>query len=242
MKKIGVFSDIHANLPALESVLEFFEKQQCDELYYLGDAIAIGPYPREVIDLLFRTPNIYCVMGNHDWWYVNGLPQPQPDWMTDGEVAHQKWTHQQLGSDYRGRLSNWQFFIRKEIEGVPTVFTHYGLKDNRRDFKTIIHDPLAGDLETIFADFPEDELIFYGHTHQVSYMGGRARYINPGAVGCSMHAEAACLIATFENGVFETQQFHTPYDDTALLQAFDERAVPERDFLRERFYGGRFPK
>ncbi len=242
MIKIGIFSDIHANLPALEAVLAFFEEQQCDELYHLGDAIAIGPYPREVVELLLSTSNIYCIMGNHDWWYVNGLPKPQPHWMSNGEVVHQKWTHQQLGNEHRGILNNWKFVIRKEIEGIPTVFTHYGLKENRRVFKTIIREPLAGDLETIFADFPEDDLIFYGHTHSVSYMGGKARYVNPGSVGCANTAEAPCLIATFDQGIFETQQFHIPYDDTEILRAFDEREVPERDFLREIFYGGRFPE
>ena len=241
MLKIGVFSDVHANLPALEAVLAFFEQEACDTLYHLGDAIAIGPHPAECIERLAQIPNLRCIVGNHDLWYSQGIPSVLPEWVNAGEVKHHEWTHQQIGFERKQFVRSWQFVRQEELEGLKLAFMHYGLTANGHDFKPIIRNPLGGNLDVIFADYLDADLILYGHTHIVSHMQGQTRYINPGSVGCTLTPVAPCLTIRLTDGVFEAQQHYIPYDDTAVLRAFDERDVPERDFLRERFYGGRFP-
>jgi predicted phosphodiesterase len=61
--KIGIISDIHANLPALEKVYSELEKE-VDEVYFLGDIVGYGPYPNECIEYLNKFG--YSVLGNHD--------------------------------------------------------------------------------------------------------------------------------------------------------------------------------
>jgi predicted phosphodiesterase len=61
--KIGIISDIHANLPALEKVYSELEKE-VDEVYFLGDIVGYGPYPNECIEYLSKFG--YSVLGNHD--------------------------------------------------------------------------------------------------------------------------------------------------------------------------------
>jgi predicted phosphodiesterase len=87
--KLIVITDAHANLPALTAVLDAARREGYDRIVHTGDAIGIGPFPAEVLDRLLNTPNLECIMGNHDAWFVDGLPQPQPPWMSDGEVRHQ---------------------------------------------------------------------------------------------------------------------------------------------------------
>jgi predicted phosphodiesterase len=82
--RIAVFGDAHSNLPALQAALVAIAREGCDALYHLGDAIAIGPYPAECLDLLLSTPKVRLIMGNHDAWFAHGLPRPQPSWMSDG--------------------------------------------------------------------------------------------------------------------------------------------------------------
>jgi hypothetical protein len=60
--------------------------EECDAIFHVGDAIAIGPYPAECLDLMQGTSNLICVSGNHDLYSVNGLPDPQPDWMSEAEI------------------------------------------------------------------------------------------------------------------------------------------------------------
>lgn len=89
--KIAVISDVHGNLPALQAALKSITSKNCDAIYHLGDAVAIGPYPGECLKILLAHPNLKLVMGNHDQWFAYGLPTPVPDWMSKGEIIHHRW-------------------------------------------------------------------------------------------------------------------------------------------------------
>ena len=56
MTKIGVFSDVHGNLPALEAALAALQKQGCEEYLCAGDLVGIGPCPEEVTARLRQLP------------------------------------------------------------------------------------------------------------------------------------------------------------------------------------------
>ena len=45
--KIGVISDIHSNILALEAVFNKFEEKNINNIICLGDIIGIGPYPEK---------------------------------------------------------------------------------------------------------------------------------------------------------------------------------------------------
>ncbi|PNW26114.1 metallophosphoesterase family protein [Formosa algae] len=63
--KIAFFSDIHANLPALESFFKDAEVEQVDAIYCLGDLIGYNVWPNEVVNEI-RKRCIPTIMGNHD--------------------------------------------------------------------------------------------------------------------------------------------------------------------------------
>jgi predicted phosphodiesterase len=63
--KIAVISDIHANLQALEAVLEDIRETGVDEVWCLGDAVGYGANPNEVLEILADTCST-CLIGNHD--------------------------------------------------------------------------------------------------------------------------------------------------------------------------------
>ena len=62
--KILVLSDIHANITALNSVLE--DASDFDETWCLGDIVGYGPDPNECIERIQDLPNLVCIVGNHD--------------------------------------------------------------------------------------------------------------------------------------------------------------------------------
>ena len=64
--RLAVFSDIHANLEALQGVVTDFEDQQIDRYICLGDLIGYGANPNECIDLIRSLPNVIIILGNHD--------------------------------------------------------------------------------------------------------------------------------------------------------------------------------
>lgn len=63
--KIALFSDIHANLPALESFFTDIEKHQPDTIYCLGDLVGYNIWPNEIIAAI-RKRGIATLAGNHD--------------------------------------------------------------------------------------------------------------------------------------------------------------------------------
>ncbi|MFI5148310.1 MAG: metallophosphoesterase family protein [Bacteroidia bacterium] len=64
--KIALFSDIHANLPALEAVLQDIDKRKPDAVYCLGDLVGYNIWPNEVIREI-RKRGIPTIAGNYDF-------------------------------------------------------------------------------------------------------------------------------------------------------------------------------
>jgi diadenosine tetraphosphatase ApaH/serine/threonine PP2A family protein phosphatase len=70
--RVLVFSDVHANLSALQAVL--LEAEPFDAAWCLGDLVGYGPDPNEVITLVRSLPNLTCLQGNHDAAALNQIP------------------------------------------------------------------------------------------------------------------------------------------------------------------------
>ncbi|GAA4448868.1 metallophosphoesterase family protein [Rurimicrobium arvi] len=63
--KIALFSDIHANLPALEAMFRDMEQQAPDAVYCLGDLVGYNVWPNEVVQEI-RRRGIPVIAGNYD--------------------------------------------------------------------------------------------------------------------------------------------------------------------------------
>jgi predicted phosphodiesterase len=242
--RIAVMADAHANLPALQAALDDIRREGCDAIAHLGDAVGIGPFPAETLRLLLSLPNLWAVQGNHDAWLAYGLPDPRPEWMSEGEWVHQGWVRAQVDDDLRRAVAAWPRMVDRQIQGVRSVFTHYAMAADDVDWQAVVREPSAADLDRIFgaevgAGTSGAAVVFFGHDHEPSDRRGHARYVNPGSLGCGRRAEARWVLATFENGACAIEFRAAPYDDAPLLRAMEERHVPEEDFIRRVFYGGR---
>lgn len=63
--RCAIFSDIHGNLAALDTVLKEIG-DQADQIWCLGDLVGYGPDPNECVERV-REGDYICVVGNHDW-------------------------------------------------------------------------------------------------------------------------------------------------------------------------------
>ncbi len=63
--RLGIFSDVHANIEALSAVMRGFEDEDIDEYYCLGDVVGYGASPNECSDLVRETARV-TILGNHD--------------------------------------------------------------------------------------------------------------------------------------------------------------------------------
>jgi putative phosphoesterase len=229
--RIAVITDVHANLPALEAALDAIAGERCEAIYHTGDVVGFGPYPAEVLDRLLQTPKMHLLMGNHDEWLAKGVPDPRPEWMSEGEARHHHWVREQIAPSLRATVAEWPYAIEETWHGLPVMFTHYARDKNGAGFVEIIPAPVAIDLDQIFPDNGAT-LVFYGHNHLPSDEQGRARYVNPGSLGCSSEPQARYAILEIDDdGSYALEQHVVPYDQTELFRQFAEREVPERDFI-----------
>lgn len=65
MPLLGIISDIHGNLEALQAVLGALEADGAERLIHLGDLVGYNANPRECVRLVAER-NALCILGNHD--------------------------------------------------------------------------------------------------------------------------------------------------------------------------------
>jgi diadenosine tetraphosphatase ApaH/serine/threonine PP2A family protein phosphatase len=63
--RLGIFSDVHANLEALSAVIEAIRREHVDVQYCLGDVVGYGASPNECADIVRRFAKV-TILGNHD--------------------------------------------------------------------------------------------------------------------------------------------------------------------------------
>jgi predicted phosphodiesterase len=64
--KLAIITDIHGNEPALRAVLEELDTRgDIEEIWCLGDMIAMGPDSNEVLEILFARQDVHMITGNH---------------------------------------------------------------------------------------------------------------------------------------------------------------------------------
>jgi len=63
--RLGIFSDVHANIEALSAVMEAYQAEDIDIYYCLGDVVGYGASPNECADLVRETADV-TILGNHD--------------------------------------------------------------------------------------------------------------------------------------------------------------------------------
>lgn len=103
--RYAIFSDIHANLEALEAVLakidELAQEEPIDQIWFLGDLVGYGPDPNEcIVKLRARTDVI--IAGNHDWAAVSKIDLE--DFSAAARVSAE-WTAEQLTEEHRTFLA-----------------------------------------------------------------------------------------------------------------------------------------
>lgn len=101
--RVLVLSDIHANLAALERVLE--DVGQVDAVWCLGDVVGYGPDPNACIDVLRDLRPQHWLAGNHDWAALGKLDVSEFNPMARLAAL---WTREQLTSENRAFLARLQ--------------------------------------------------------------------------------------------------------------------------------------
>lgn len=129
-KQIGLFTDSHAMLEPTLVVLEDMKKRNITEIYSLGDNIALGPNPCEVLDLL-EEYKVKSVAGNSE--YYNTLGIKNFTYFYEAEIQNQEWTYNKLGNLRINKLKFYPASIDLIIGNKKIALCHF-INDVRWDY------------------------------------------------------------------------------------------------------------
>lgn len=188
MRRIALYSDVHANLPALEAVLADIEASGITERYCLGDLVGYGPDPSGVIARVRATGDL-VVRGNYDDGVGKrsgscGCYYPTPDDKAIGDESYTR-TDAALDGAEHEYLAALRDDIRLGAEGARLLLCH---GSPRRISEYLMPDRPDDNLAKL-ADMGEADVVCVGHVHipyhrVLTADDGRAvHYVSDGSVG-----------------------------------------------------------
>jgi predicted phosphodiesterase len=225
--KIALFSDIHANLPALEAFFAHLETVKPDALYCLGDLVGYNIWPNEVINEI-RRRGIPTIAGNYDFGIGRtsddcGCAYKSDDEKANGAVSI-SFTNALVNDDERNYLRTLPAHIKLEfqlnndklnlllVHGSPRKINEYLFED--RDEKSMLRIMQQADAD----------IMCFGHTHKPYHRG-----MNSGTEG-SDHFRHAINI-----GSVGKPKDGDPKGGYVLLTIDENGAVANQDSVRVEF-------
>lgn len=227
-----MLSDIHANLEALEAILNATEGEY-DQVVVLGDLVDYGPDPDAVVRRLLLEKAL-CLMGNHDAAVLGKYPLTH---FRESVIPATIWTRQTLQERTRSFLDSLP--LQLELDGALLVHAS-------------VQDPLAGYILTpwmALAQFraTEHQVVFFGHTHltkvfvfdagkigeatpengqTLSLEHGKRYLINPGGAGQPRNRDPRAPVAIWDSERSRVSFFRIPYDYETTQKKIRSRGLP----------------
>ena len=236
--KTLVISDIHANLSALDAVLN--DAGEFEAVWCLGDVVGYGPDPNECIERIRNLPQLTCLLGNHDAAMIDRVDIDS--FNLEARIAVE-WTKSVLTPP------SWEF-----IRALRPMMTVNG--------QTLVHGSprypvweYLLDTQNVAEnfDFFETPYCFVGHTHlpvvysldnehqmpgylipedrQVVQLEQRA-IVNPGSVGQPRDRNPLASYALFDTDAHTLEFRRVAYPIEAVQTRMQEVRLPQRHIDR----------
>lgn len=228
--RIGIISDVHSNLEALEKVIEDIDSKDLDKIMCAGDLVGYGASPNKVVSK-FRELNINSVKGNHDK-AVKGRA------FNFNSTARRalKWTREELSEENKKFLENLSEKIEKEINGNKLLMAH-GSPQNPINEYVYPREVSEGWIE--INNVSGKDLVILGHTHIPFKKRVKGTLvINPGSVGQPRNREPGAYYSILDLGKenLKAEMVRLDYNIDKPADKIKEAGLPFS--LADRLYKG----
>jgi putative phosphoesterase len=236
--RYALISDIHANLPALEAVLDHIAAQPgIDATYHLGDLVGYAPWPNETVALL-QSRGIEGIAGNYDSTVATnykhcGCRYEDP---RQEELSHVsfRWTKEHTSQQTKEILGSLPFRLDVRVggghaagltlilvHGTPTLNTVYWTEDRPDSFCTQMAS-LAG--------AKKGDVIAFGHTHLPWHREVEGiQFVNTGTVGRPKDGDSRAGYTIVEIGAstIGVEYVRVEYDVDRAMRGIRESGLPD---------------
>lgn len=161
--RIGVFSDLHCNVPALIAALDALDGE-VDEIWCAGDIVLEYRFSNETVALL-RTNGVIAIQGNHDMVLVSEAGATARS-REDVDPVEVEW------------LASLPLRHEVELDGRRVLMLHGSPWEPHGDYVR------PGNPRWHDADQLDADIVIVGHTHEpmVEHFGSTL-VVNPGSLG-----------------------------------------------------------
>lgn len=236
--RIVLISDIHGNLPALETILADLQNEQVDQIVCLGDVALFGPQPHEVLARL-RLLSSTMVLGNTDARALGRSPYEARDEDSFRINEVEFWGMQQLSPTDLEYLGSFQPIVEVSIDEEANLICYHGSPRAIGDI--ILATTPDDELETMLSGY-QATVMAGGHTHtQMLRRFGAATLINPGSAGIPFVLDqstgrarhpswAEYAVVSRPAGGLRIELRRTPYDTQPLIRAALASGMPHAEW------------
>ena len=236
--KYALISDVHANLPALDAVLnDISSRRDIDAVYHLGDLVGYAPWPNEVVGRI-ASDAIPGVAGNYDSTVATdykhcGCRYEDP---RQEELSHLSygWTRDNVSPDTKRFLGSLPFRIDLRplgghvagptltlVHGNQALNTVYVTEDRSDDFLAKMGSG---------AGARSGDIVAFGHTHKPWYrVVDGVHFVNTGSVGRPKDGDWRAGYATIEiraDGEVAVEFPRVEYDVERAAAAIEASTLP----------------
>lgn len=243
--RLGIFSDVHANIEAMTAVMEAYRREKIDAFYCLGDVVGYGASPNECADLVRNTAKV-TILGNHDAAVAGRM-----DYSYYYEAARQALDQhsRQLTKDNLEWLKSLPY---KHDLGEHDLTLCHGSPVRLEEFEYIFAPEQARECLTMWDDLAQLTLI--GHSHlckvfalrpgeveelpprKVTLRKGWKYIVSVGSVGQPRDYDNRASFTIFDTETREFDFKRVEYDiETAATKIFEGNL--ERNFGHRLFIG-----
>jgi predicted phosphodiesterase len=235
--RIGLLSDVHANLFALRAAIARLRVEGVDAWVCAGDLIGYGPHPNECVETIAELEPT-CVAGNHELMLLGALPDTRAGWLARRTIG---WTRDVVRADVRSYLAD----LPRTATVAGMVVAHGSPGDPEEYVRSTAR---AGEL---LRSIPDGHHLVLGHTHHpwlfraddgtqfpaaaeppgsagLPLPSDARHLVNPGAVGQSRERETIPLarFAMVDLAGSHVRFFAEPYDSAGTRAALRARRLP----------------
>ncbi len=230
--RFAIFADIHANLEALEAVLEDADKSSCTHYVCLGDVVGYNANPKECLEIV-RKLECPVVKGNHDEqaamleelhsfnplaeqalaWTRNNLSEEDKDWLRDMRMVRQvrdfTIVHSTLDTPHK-----WGYVFNQLDASASFSYQHTNIC-----FFGHTHAPRAYIRDSSVLSLPLDKL----HCEM-----GKKYFINVGSVGQPRDGDWRASYVIYDSNRNDIELRRLAYDIETAQKKIIKAGLPER--------------
>ncbi len=240
--RLLIISDIHANLTALEAVLQDCEGEW-EQIWFLGDLVGYGPDPDECAARLRQLDHL-SLSGNHDWAVLGRLDINA--FNNDARYAIE-WTQKAISAETRAFLESlppnqpqpvftlahgsprhpvWEYILDEDI--ARENFSHF-----ETPFCLVGHTHIP----VIYEQLPSNQVVAYipGNNQPLQLDPNMRLIINPGSVGQPRDSDPRAAYALLNTTTLVWEFRRVAYDVAATQARMRQQDMPPRLINRLQF-------